>query len=222
MDEFEMRSRINGYLKEVCHYSQMQVFATSYYQKNYFQMQIDDAAEGLAGLYKDLLKLPEVRRRPLSDRLPEEYEQGVNYEQFSPEFAMGSMNYQPSYQVDLGLQDQLARAMQQNPPFPAEQENRVQESGTYENGTDGSGEEAQPQETRSFTPEELAYYDGKDGRPAYVAVNGIVYDVSSLMRWAGGNHFGLSAGRDLSDAFMGCHQGIMDRLEQVPKVGILE
>jgi predicted heme/steroid binding protein len=215
MDEFEMRSRIDGYLKEVCHYSQMQVFATSYYQKNYFQMQIDDAAEGLASLYMDLWKLPGTRRRPLSDRLPEEYEQNVNYEQFFPELAAGLMDYQPSYQGDLGLRDQLARQVQQNTSSQMETENQTEPG----NQTGDREEEAALQETRSFTPEELAYYDGKEGRPAYVAVNGIVYDVSSLARWAGGNHFGLSAGRDLSNAFMGCHQGIMDRLNQVPKVG---
>ncbi|MGF7142901.1 putative heme/steroid binding protein [Anaerotaenia torta] len=77
-------------------------------------------------------------------------------------------------------------------------------------------------EIRNFTPEELSFYDGKDGRPAYVAVEGIVYDVSSLARWAGGNHFGLSAGKDLSAAFMRCHQGIMERLNEVPRVGVME
>ncbi len=217
MDEFEMRSRIDGYLKEVCHYSQMQVFATSYYQKNYFQMQIDDAAEGLASLYMDLLKLPGTRRKPLSDRLPEEYEQSVNEKQFFPELAAGSMDYQPSYLGELVLQHQLAQQVQQNIPSQTEPENQTEPG----NQSGDRGEEATLQETRSFTPEELAYYDGKEGRPAYVAVNGIVYDVSSLARWAGGNHFGLSAGRDLSSAFLGCHQGIMDRLNQVPKVGVL-
>ncbi len=33
-------------------------------------------------------------------------------------------------------------------------------------------------EQREFTLEELAEYNGTGGRPAYVAVNGIVYDVS--------------------------------------------
>ena len=77
------------------------------------------------------------------------------------------------------------------------------------------------QAPRSYTVEELSYYDGRNGKPAYVAVNGIVYDVSSLLRWSGGQHFGMQAGRDLTGAFMGCHQGIMDRLDKVPKVGVL-
>ena len=38
--------------------------------------------------------------------------------------------------------------------------------------------------TRAFTLEELAKYNGKDGNPAYVAVNGIVYDVTNNAAWA--------------------------------------
>ena len=68
-----------------------------------------------------------------------------------------------------------------------------------------SGSGLQPGETtatesRIFTVEELAQYDGKDGRPAYVAVDGVVYDVSALARWLGGLHMNLhGAGEDLSE-----------------------
>ena len=41
---------------------------------------------------------------------------------------------------------------------------------------------------REFTLEELATYDGSMGRPAYVAVNGIVYDVSLEKTWGGATH----------------------------------
>ena len=51
-----------------------------------------------------------------------------------------------------------------------------------------------------FTLEELAEYDGRDGRPAYVAVDGLVYDFTELERWAGGEHFGYQAGTDLTEA----------------------
>ena len=37
---------------------------------------------------------------------------------------------------------------------------------------------------RTFTIEELAKFDGKNGRPAYVAVNGMVYDVTNNRAWA--------------------------------------
>ncbi len=41
-----------------------------------------------------------------------------------------------------------------------------------------------------FTMEELAEYDGQDGRPAYVAVDGLVYDVTDNEMWEGGSHPG--------------------------------
>jgi predicted heme/steroid binding protein len=50
-----------------------------------------------------------------------------------------------------------------------------------------------------LTVAELAQYDGKDGRPAYIAYNGIIYDVSAIGAWGGGNHYGgNTAGMDLS------------------------
>ena len=47
MEANEFKKVINNYIKEICHYSQMQVFATSFYQKNYFQVQIDDKIKEL-------------------------------------------------------------------------------------------------------------------------------------------------------------------------------
>ena len=166
MDEFEMKRRIYGYIKEICHYSQMQVFATSYYQKNYFQIQMDDATGALISLYMELWRVPEQQRRS----------QGYHY------------------------RDNRMERYEQQPP-------EIEQSPVQE-------------EPRSFNEEELAYYDGKDGRSAYVAVKGNVYDVSSLVRWADGQHFGMTAGRDLSEPFLSCHQGIMDRLNKVPQVGV--
>lgn len=50
-----------------------------------------------------------------------------------------------------------------------------------------------------LTVDELAQYDGKDGRPAYIAYNGIIYDISAIGAWGGGNHYGgNTAGMDLS------------------------
>jgi len=46
---------------------------------------------------------------------------------------------------------------------------------------------------------ELAGRDGREGRPAWVAVDGIVYDVTDLFLWKGGRHWAMhDAGRDLS------------------------
>jgi len=52
---------------------------------------------------------------------------------------------------------------------------------------------------RSFTRDELKAYDGREGRPAYIAFMGKVYDVSGSMLWQNGFHQGLhQAGQDLS------------------------
>lgn len=73
-----------------------------------------------------------------------------------------------------------------------------------------------------FTLEELAKYDGANGRPAYVAVNGMVYDVSLERTWGGGTHFSLYAGKDLTAQFNGCHGGNMEVLRNLPQVGVLK
>ena len=53
---------------------------------------------------------------------------------------------------------------------------------------------------KEFTLEELAEYDGKDGRPAYVAYQGVVYDVSESAMWNEGDHEGQHfAGADLTN-----------------------
>ncbi len=49
-----------------------------------------------------------------------------------------------------------------------------------------------------LTLEELAKYNGKDGMAAYVAVNGVVYDVTDHPAWAGGEHNGQMAGTDIT------------------------
>lgn len=73
---------------------------------------------------------------------------------------------------------------------------------------------------KEFTLEDLAQYDGSNGNPAYVAIEGIVYDIGNAVTWGGETHFGLTAGQDLTEQFNSCH-GIMDILNNAPKVGIL-
>lgn len=52
----------------------------------------------------------------------------------------------------------------------------------------------------SLTLEELKQYDGQNGNPAYVAVDGIIYDVSKVRKWKDGKHeMGVTAGQDLSE-----------------------
>ena len=74
---------------------------------------------------------------------------------------------------------------------------------------------------RQFTIEELSQYDGSNGRPAYVAVNGIVYDVSLEAAWGGGTHFRMYAGHDLTSQFNGCHGGRTEILRNLPQIGFL-
>ena len=52
---------------------------------------------------------------------------------------------------------------------------------------------------KEFTLDELAEYDGRDGRPAYVAFEGVVYDVTESAMWDEGDHEGQhQAGHDLT------------------------
>lgn len=78
--------------------------------------------------------------------------------------------------------------------------------------------------SREFTLEELNnYYNGADGRPAYVAINNMVFDVSDVASWAGGTHFGLYAGEIHTDVFDKHHNGNIQFLkERVPMVGYLK
>ena len=73
-----------------------------------------------------------------------------------------------------------------------------------------------------MTKEELAKNDGKDGRKAYVAVNGKVYDVSASALWAGGDHQGMhQAGGDMTEELKSAPhvRAVVDRY---PVVGQLE
>ena len=70
-----------------------------------------------------------------------------------------------------------------------------------------------------ITLEQLAYYDGKDGRPAYVAVKNVIYDVTGYKVWLDGAHFGILAGTDASMGFETCHNHVV--LEKLNIVGKL-
>ncbi len=74
---------------------------------------------------------------------------------------------------------------------------------------------------KTYTREELAEFDGKDGKPAYVAVDGVVYDVSGSALWRDGNHVRAhDAGADLSrEITMAPHP--KDRLERLLRVGVV-
>lgn len=73
---------------------------------------------------------------------------------------------------------------------------------------------------KTFTLDELAQYDGKNGNDAYVAVAGIVYDVTNADKWQNGNHYGVQAGTDLTTAINRSPHG-SSVLEGLPIVGTL-
>ena len=54
-------------------------------------------------------------------------------------------------------------------------------------------------EQRIFTTEQLQQFDGKEGRPVYLAYKGKVYDVSASDLWQGGSHWDEhTAGKELT------------------------
>ena len=81
-----------------------------------------------------------------------------------------------------------------------------------------STESQESSATKTFTSEELAKYDGQDGQSAYAAIDGIVYDLSSVFK--NGDHFGYTAGQDLSADFHSQHD--LSLLSGFPIVGRLQ
>jgi predicted heme/steroid binding protein len=87
-----------------------------------------------------------------------------------------------------------------------------------ENTTTATENENQANDqTKTFTLQELAKYDGKNGNPAYVAVDGTVYDVSTL--FINGRHRGCSAGQDVTAEFYDEHSKSI--LSDYPIMGTL-
>ena len=76
------------------------------------------------------------------------------------------------------------------------------------------------EEMRTFTLEELSQYNGKDGQPAYVAVDGVVYDVTNEEAWKDGEHkLGLTAGNELTEEITKQSPHGLKVLEGLPIVG---
>ncbi len=68
-------------------------------------------------------------------------------------------------------------------------------------------------------PDLLAEADGQEGRPAHVAVQGLLYDVGASKLWKNGKHMGRhQAGQDLSEALAAAPHG-PEVLQRVPKLG---
>ncbi len=72
-----------------------------------------------------------------------------------------------------------------------------------------------------LTLEELAQFTGRDDNRAYVAVEGLIYDVTDSARWRGGMHNSYRAGRDLTEEIMNASPHGVRVLGNVPLVGVL-
>lgn len=74
-----------------------------------------------------------------------------------------------------------------------------------------------------FSEEELASFNGQDGKPAYIAVDGTVYDVTNFDAWEGGEHQGqVTAGTDASEIFTNDSPHDTAFLEVLPVAGKFE
>jgi predicted heme/steroid binding protein/uncharacterized membrane protein len=75
--------------------------------------------------------------------------------------------------------------------------------------------------SQHMTPEQLAHFDGNDGRPSYIAYKGIVYNVSQGRLWKNGAHvMKHHAGNDLTDILKNAPHN-EDKVLAMPQVGAL-
>jgi len=75
---------------------------------------------------------------------------------------------------------------------------------------------------KEFDANSLSDYDGKDGKPVYIAYQGKVFDVSGSKLWAGGLHMKRHhASRDLRADIEAAPHG-EEVFERYPQVGILK
>jgi predicted heme/steroid binding protein len=76
------------------------------------------------------------------------------------------------------------------------------------------------EQTKKFTVQELSAFNGKDGKPSYLAYKGKVYDVTDSLQWSGGDHLGHAAGQDLTmEMEIAPHAD--DVMEKMKVVGVL-
>jgi predicted heme/steroid binding protein len=72
-----------------------------------------------------------------------------------------------------------------------------------------------------YSAEELSHFDGREGRPAYVAYNGTLYDVTGSKLWKGGSHLKKhNAGNDLTELLKTAPHG-EEKVLAMPVAGTL-
>ena len=74
--------------------------------------------------------------------------------------------------------------------------------------------------SRELTPEQLFPFDGKEGRPAYIAYKGIIYDITNSRLWKNGQHMMKHhAGTDLTEMLKQAPHSD-DKVLAMPQVGM--
>jgi predicted heme/steroid binding protein len=104
---------------------------------------------------------------------------------------------------------------------PVEEDPVTEDEEPVTETVDDEPEEEETTQTTVFNAQTLANYDGREGRAAYIAIDGVVYDVTSSPRWPNGQHNGFQAGQDLSRQIPQNHRADM-RFERFPVVGTYE
>lgn len=101
-------------------------------------------------------------------------------------------------------------------------ENLIEEKTTNVNKVVTDTNQKKPENTnvdqKVFTLEELSKYNGKDGKPAYAAVDGVVYDMTKVFK--NGTHYEHLAGEELTEGFYKKH--VKSQITKYPVMGILE
>ena len=86
--------------------------------------------------------------------------------------------------------------------------------------TDGQTTAATTEQT--FTLEQLAQFDGQNGNKAYIAVDGVVYDVTDVAVWDHKQHAGkFTAGQDYSAELKSQAPHSASMLSQAKRIGVL-
>lgn len=76
-------------------------------------------------------------------------------------------------------------------------------------------------ESGACSPDALCQFDGKDGRPAYIAYKGLIYEMTKSRLWKNGSHMMKhAAGNDLTDILSTAPHG-EDKILAMPLVGKL-
>ncbi len=75
--------------------------------------------------------------------------------------------------------------------------------------------------SHDITLEQLSHFDGREGRPAYIAYRGVIYDLTQSRLWKNGSHVTKhNAGNDLTEILKTAPHG-EDKVIGMPQVGRL-